>query len=259
MKKGNHDIRDVVYIHLHEKERFVLSYGIEFYEFYHFLAQSISSILLLKHQFDDGELHTHTMFDYVPEQKLAKLAKEDVYGYGDFAWIDFEETEALDVLHGQTIAELLFLAHKRDHLKAPFYQHLNNQFVYLAHDDGWFNKTYYKNLPMFYSFFGEVISQKLNRLKADKTLFGVKKKRIFTPLSQQGVLLLKEMMKEGMVLSIQKASQNRLRIEIPIWIIGDFANMDDMYEEYEKRSKQGNVDGKLVYDKRTKEWEVIIN
>lgn len=66
-------------------------------------------------------------------------------------------------------------------------------------------------------------------------------------------------MKEGMVLSIQKASQNRMRIEIPIWVIGDFANMDDMYEEYEKRSKQGNVDGKLVYDKRTKEWEVIIN
>lgn len=258
MKKSNHDIRDVIYIHLNEKERFVLSYGIEFKEFLYFLSESIPSILLLDHQFDDGEFHLHTMFEYVPKHKLAKLAKDDVYGYGNFSWIDFEEEEALDVLGGQTIAELLYLAHKRDHLRAPFYQQLNNQFAYIAHDDGWFNKTYYRNLDLFYQMLAGVISNKVHYIKSDKVLFGIKKKRVYQPLSDQTILYLKNYMKEGMVLSIQKIIQNRARLEIPIWVIGDFANMDSMYEDYEKKSRK-NCDAKLIYDKKTKEWQVAIS
>ncbi|WP_445490607.1 hypothetical protein [Niallia sp. 03133] len=257
MKKSNHGIRDVIYIHLHEKERFVLSYGIEFSEFFQILGESIPSILLLKHKFEEGEFHSHTMLEYVPKPKLAKLVKEDVYGYGDFAWIDFEETEALDILEGQTIAELLYLGHIKDHLKAPFYQQLDNQFVYLAHDDGWFNKTYYKNLDKFYHLVCEVIASKLSQLKLEKALLGLKKKRTYPPITNQIMAVLKDYMKEGMVLSIQKTVQNRFRLEIPIWVIGDFSNMDSMYEEYEKKSRQTS-DAKLIFDKKTKEWQVNI-
>ncbi|MGP7819105.1 hypothetical protein [Niallia sp. 01092] len=255
--KKNHDIRDVIYIHLHEKDRFVLSYGIEFHEFYQFLGESIPSILLLKHQFEEGEFHSHTMLEYVPKHKLSKLVKDDVYGYGDFSWIDFEETEVLDILEGQTIAELLYLGHIKDHLKAPFYQQLNNQFVYLAHDDGWFNKTYYKKLDVFYYLFCEVITSKLSHLKLEKTLFGIRKKRTYPPIDKQTITILKDLMKEGMVLSIQKTVQNRFRLEIPIWVIEDFSNMDSMYEDYEKKSTQA-CDAKLIFDKKTKEWQVDI-
>lgn len=257
MKTGNADMRDLIYVHLHEKERFVISYGIEFKEFYHFLKDTISSILLLKHQFEDGEFHPHTMLDYVPKQKLEKLSRQDVEDYGDFSWIDFEETEALDLLEGQTIAELLYLGHIKDHLRVPFYQQLNNKYAYLAHEDGWFNKTYYKNLETFYSLICDVVTSKLSHLKMEKVLFGIKKKRVYTPLPKQTIMALKDFMKEGMVISIQNIIQNRFRLEIPIWIIGDFANMDSMYEEYEKKSKQ-NCDAKLILDKKTKEWQVVI-
>jgi len=255
MKKGNNDIRDVVYIHLNEKERFVLSYGIEFREFYRILADTLSSILLLKHQYEDGEFHIHTQFEYVPNNKLAHLSREDVYGYGDFVWVDFDETETLDILEGQTIAELLYLGHKLEALRKPFFQQLNNQYAYLAHDDGWFNKIYYKNMDSFYRLFSEVLAHKVTDLKLEKALLGIKKKRLYPPLPQEIVVELKRYMREGVVLSIERAYQTRLKLEIPIWVLGDFDNMDDMYEEYEKNSKQKS-DALLVFDKKLREWQL---
>jgi hypothetical protein len=52
--------------------------------------------------------------------------------------------------------------------------------------------------------------------------------------------------------------QNRFRIELPMWVIGDFANMDDMYEEYEKSTKRPS-EAKLIFDKKSREWKVRSN
>ncbi|HWJ77279.1 MAG TPA: hypothetical protein VNR61_04270 [Niallia sp.] len=257
MKKGNLDIRDVMYVHINEKERFVLTYGIEFREFYQVLADSLSSLLLLKHNYEDGELNIHTQFEYVPNHGLTKFSMDDHYGYGDFVWIDFEELDVLDILGGQAIAELLYLGHKMEPLKTPFFQALNNQYVYLAHDDGWFNKIYYKNMNAFYRLFSEVVANKASELKTEKALLGIKKKRLYPSIPLEIITELKRFMKEGMVISIHKAYQNRSKLEIPIWVLGDFDNMDDMYEEYEKNSKQ-KMDAKLTFDKKSKEWQITI-
>jgi hypothetical protein len=48
-----------------------------------------------------------------------------------------------------------------------------------------------------------------------------------------------------------------LKLEIPIWVLGDFDNMDDMYEEYEKNAKQKS-DALLVFDKKLREWQLAI-
>ena len=251
------DIRDVVYVHINEKERFVLTYGIEFREFYKVLFDTLSSLLLLKHQYDDVEFNSHTQFEYVLQSNLAKLSSDDVYGYGDFVWIDFDETDTLDVLDGLAIAELLYLGHKKEPLRNPFFQTLNNQYVYLAHDDGWFNKTYYRNMDSFYRLFSEVMAGKATGLKTEKALLGMKKKRLYPSIPLDIVSELKRFMREGMVISIQRAYQNRSKLEIPIWVLGDFDNMDDMYEEYEKNRKQ-KMDAKLTFDKKTKEWQITI-
>lgn len=55
-------------------------------------------------------------------------------------------------------------------------------------------------------------------------------------------------MKEGICISMKDADQQRTKIEIPIWVIGDFANMDDMYEEYEIISKEP-YHAKIIFDK----------
>lgn len=252
------DIRDLVYVHLNENEHYVLSYGVEFKEFVSTHLDLINNILLLKHGFDDGDLNMHTLLEYVPQMRLKKLIQDDVYSYGDFCWIDFEEIEGLNELPGHELAELLYLGHIKEHLKPPFYNYLRNRFVYLAHDDGWWNKVYYRHINDFYRLLSDVISEKLSRIKLEKNLLGIKKKRSYASVHKEVILSLKGMMKEGLLFSIKDAKQNRLRIELPIYVIGDFLNMDDMYDEYE-RVKKGYPDGKLVYDKKTREWNYLSN
>ncbi|PLR77325.1 hypothetical protein CU633_11180 [Bacillus sp. V3-13] len=258
MKKHNQEFRDLIYVHLNTGSQYVMSSGIEFYEFAISLSEPLNHLLLLKHRFDDGDFNMHTFLEYVPKERLGQLIKDDVYSYGDFCWLDFDEIDALDELSGQEIAELLYLGHLKQHLKRPFYSHLGNQFVYLAHEDGWFNKIYYRNINDFYDMLGNVTALKLSHLKMEKTLLGIKKKRSYPPVTKELLFSLSSYIKEGALFSVKDAVQSRSRIEIPIWVLGDYANMDDMYDHYQQVRRQRS-DAKLIYDKKQKEWQVLTN
>lgn len=255
MKKHNGHIRELVYIQMNDEIQYVLSYGIEFAEFARAIPSVLENILLLKHQFDDADFNMHTLLEYVPLERMEKIIKDDVYGYGDFCWIDFEEEDALNELTQLEIAELLYLGHLKQHLRTPFYRKLENKFVYLAHDDGWFNKTYYRNFTDFYTMLGKVIAQKMSELKIGRSIFGLGKRRPYPVIERETMYSLTELMKEGVVISLEMATQNRNRIEIPLWTVGDFVNMDDMYEEYERKSRN-SCDAKLVFDRKARDWRV---
>jgi hypothetical protein len=219
----------------------------------------MNNLLLLKAHFDDGEFNIHTLLEFVPSNRLKKLVEDDVYGYGDFCWIDFEEEEGLNELSGHELAELLYLGHIKDHLKLPFYNQLSNRFVYLAHDDGWWNKVYYRNMRDFYRMIGETLAAKLSDKGLEKNVLGLKMKRSIPNINMEVLLKMKLMMKEGILISIKDAAKSRNNVEIPIWVIGDFSNMDDMYDEYIKVVKKGTHDAKLVFDKKMREWNLYTN
>jgi hypothetical protein len=256
LKKNHPYNRDLLYVHLNDRDQYVLSYGIEFFEFARSLSDSLNHLLLLKHRFEDGDFNRHTLFQYVQEDGVEKLVADNVNAYGDFCWIDFEEMEALNVLSAQEIAEILYLGHIKHHLKLPFYNQLGNRFVYLAHEDGWFNKTYYRNFNDFFRMLGNVLAGKLGELKPEKTLLGIRKKKSYPSVGKEILKSLTPALKEGAVFSLKNMEQNRNRIEIPIWVIGDFSNMDDMYDEY-KEASRNNPDGRLVFDKKLKEWSLL--
>jgi hypothetical protein len=234
-----------------------LSYGIEFEEFVTAFSESLNHLLLLKHRFDDSDLNRHTLLQYCPQDRIKKLATQDVYGYGNFCWIDFLEEELLNELTGQEIAELLYLGHQKQHLKLPFYNKLGNRFVYLARDDGWYNKIYYRSFKDFFQLLSVAIAGKLGHLRLEKTLLGVRKKRFYPPVNKEILLSLTPFIKEGICISLKDADHQRGRIEIPVWVIGDFDNMDDMYEEYEQISHK-TCHAKIIFDKKLKEWKLTV-
>ncbi|MEK3889598.1 hypothetical protein [Bacillus sp. FSL K6-3431] len=253
---NKHDgARELIYVHMNHPEKYVLTYGIEFPEFLKGLPIKLSNLLLLRHNFDDGHFNMHTMLDYVDYEMTPKLAAEDVYGYGDFCWIDFEEEENLNQLNGQEMAELLYLGHYKDHLRSPFSGKISNQVVYLAHDDGWYNKTYYRSWNYFYSMLGNVISEKINN-KKEKLVFTLRKKKEIPAVPAEIVQSFISHMKEGIAFSIEHAVKNRQQIEIPVWVMGDYYDMDAMYEEYEMLNDR-TPDGKLVYDRKSGEWQAF--
>jgi hypothetical protein len=258
LKKRHQDIRDLVYVHLNQGDQYVMSYGIEFAEFAAAFSGSLNHLLLLKHRFEDADFNMHTLLEYCPEERIHSLAVDNVYGYGDFCWIDFSEEALLNELTGQEIAELLYLGHQKQHLKHPFYNKLANRFVYLAHDDGFFNKTYYRSFKDFFHVLSESITDKLGTLKLEKSLLGIKRKRTYPSINKEIFLSLTPFIKEGICISLRDIDLQRNRLEIPIWVIGDFASMDDMYEEYEQIVGEP-PHAKIIFDKKAKEWKLHLS
>ncbi|WP_409296547.1 hypothetical protein V1498_01290 [Peribacillus sp. SCS-26] len=250
------ETRDVLYLHLQASERFVVSYGMEFKEFTASLNQVLPNLLLLKHKYEDGEFNLNTLMDYVTREELPSLMKQNVYSYGDFCWIDFGEEGSLDQLDGHEIAELLYLGHCKGHLKPPFYRQLNNSFVYLAHDDGWFNKTYYRSMDTFYEILGNLIPLKLELLKREKSwLGGLRKKAEYGAMPASVLEELRAYLAEGAAISFRHMQQNRNRIEIPFWLLGDYVNMDDMMEDF-TAAATGIPAGHIVFQRKTREWQI---
>ncbi|KWZ85285.1 hypothetical protein HMPREF3213_00457 [Heyndrickxia coagulans] len=250
--------RELIYVHANEVNHYVLLHGICFYEFYHAFP-NLTNLLLLRHQFEAGTVNLHTLFEYADEETIGRLLEEDIYSYGDFCWVDFEDEEGLDLLEGYEIAELLYLSHMKHHLRMPFYRKLNNHFVYLSQDDGYYSKIYFRSFRDFYAMLGYVVAERINRIKGEKPfLFGRKKRKALPAIPVEVLLPLSEKMKEGMVISMEYAVQTRVQIEIPFWTIGDFHDMDEMHEEYAAISGTP-IDGKMVYDRRMQEWKILIH
>ncbi len=252
----NHQ-RDILYLHLHASDRFVLSSGFEFYEFALSVPEPLTNLLLLKHKFEDGDFNMNTLLEFVTQENLPQLLKEDVHTYGDFCWIDFEDEIGLDELEGREIADLLYLGHCKSHLVPPFFRKLNNQYVYLAHDDGWFNKIYYRSLDHYFYMLGKLIPFKMDSLKIERTWLGIKKRNEYPDMPVETLMRLSHLMTEGMAISFKHIQQTRNRLEIPIWVLGDFFNMDDMMDRFEENKSQ-LPDAKIIYQRKTKEWSIVL-
>ena len=230
-----HESRDIVYMHVQSTGRFVITSGMRFREFASSLEKPLNHVLLLKHNYDDTEFNLNVSLDYVVDENVAKLVKEDIRSFGDFCWVDFREESSLDDLDGMELAELLYLGHMKNHLKQPFFSKLQNQFVYLAQDDGWFSKVYYRSMAAYYRMLGKLLAIKFEEIKMDRAWFGLRKKRGLPPVPVEVLSGLSNMLSEGLVFSFKNAIQSRTKIEIPVWVVGDFTNMDEMLDSYMKQ------------------------
>jgi hypothetical protein len=251
--KTKGQLENIIYVHKNDEQQYVISYGIQFKNFTKSLPESLQNVLLLKHQFDYGAFNMHTMLEYVENDHIDTLIKEDVNSYSDFCWVDFSEEEGLNELNGQEVAELLFLGHMKQHITPPFYSKLNNQFVYLAHDDGWFNKVYYRDFNSFYSVLGGTLAAKLSESKKERSFLGLKKKSVMPAVPHDVLRSLDAKLREGLIIAIEKTTRVKGKLEIPIWVMGDYYNMDEMYDDYQEIQKSP-YNGLLVYDHKTKKW-----
>ena len=101
------------------------------------------------------------LFEYVEEENIHKLIQAEIDEFDEFCWVDFDDASDLDELEPKEIAELLYLAHKKNHLQERSFLLLKNRFVYFSHDDGWYNKVYYRRIADFVGMLSKVIPYKL--------------------------------------------------------------------------------------------------
>ncbi len=98
------------------------------------------------------------------KKNIHKLIQAEIDEFDEFCWVDFDDASDLDELEPKEIAELLYLAHKKEPLARTFFPLLKNRFVYFSHDDGWYNKVYYRRIADFVGMLSKVIPYKLGAL-----------------------------------------------------------------------------------------------
>ncbi|WP_138754482.1 hypothetical protein [Paenibacillus sinopodophylli] len=233
--------KDVIYMIYNENEQSVTSMGIEFIDFIHCLTVEPNNILLLASGYTGEDFHHGLRLEFVRKENLNDLYKENVYAYGDFCWVDFDEMISLDDLAPHEKAELLYLGHYKQPLRSPFFEKLNNKFVYLAHDDGWFNKIFYKDKNQYMDVLGRLVSNKLKPYQQN-----------VQPLGQDIVEQLALFAKDGILVDLYRMIKSRNSIEIQFNIIGKMMDFDDVYNNMERHKAKSNSEYWLVYKKG--EW-----
>ncbi|KIL52395.1 hypothetical protein KP77_06550 [Jeotgalibacillus alimentarius] len=241
-----------IYLHLNTAQDFAMSSGIDMKDFYRALSDRLHHLLLLKHKFEQSSFNMHTYLEYVHEQEVSDLVKEDIAAYGEFCWIDFEDEAGVDEMSAQELAELLYMGHMKYHLNLPFYKKLNNRFVYLSTEDGMLNRTYYKEWTDFFLMIGKVIPEKIAVRKNTK-LLQFKKEKALSPIPKEVVMKISHLLREGVVISFQHSVINKGKVEVPVWVSGDYANMDDLQDDMQKKYKR-EPSAVFSYDRKTKEW-----
>ncbi|PPA70570.1 hypothetical protein [Jeotgalibacillus proteolyticus] len=255
--KSNAGSHEWVYLHINSGQNYVLSNGIEFRDFYFALSQHFHHLLLLKHQYENASYNMHTHMEYVSSDEKENLLREPISSYGDFCWIDFEDEAGLDEMTAHEIAELLYLGHMKQHLRAPFFRKLNNQFVYLAEEDGELNRIYYRDWTLFYSMLSQVLTAKWNQHRKSKGLIKWKKEKAVPDIPKEVIMSIVPLLKEGAIISFQHASAAKGKVEIPLWLVGDYESLDDLEEETRARIKD-QPSAWLTYERKSKEWTASV-
>jgi hypothetical protein len=159
------------YLYLwHERlaKRLVAS-GIEFRDLVPDLRVA-GGLVLLRHRFDKAAFDRVSRFDFIPPDRLALLADDNVYGYGDFSWADYGRDVALAELSDQAIAELTFFGHAGRPFGDVEIPGLSNRFLYWAHDDGWYARIFYRRWDDVRSILRRLLPDLLGEEQATRVL-----------------------------------------------------------------------------------------
>jgi hypothetical protein len=237
-------LKDVIYINSNTDKNLVKFYGIQFKDFIKYTPNPIDNVLLIEHEYSSEKYHVPSRFMYTTKENIDDLANDDIYNYGNFCWVDFNEETSLDLLKPQEIAELLYLGHKYIPLNSSSFPNINNQYAYCAHDDGWICLLYCRNIEDFSHVITNYITGNLS----------TSKRRKIYPFNDDLRLKLLEISLNGLLIDFDKLIKTERTIEIPIYQIGKYDDMDEMYNDI--KIHRNNSKNKAWLVQKNRKWSL---
>lgn len=237
----NRKYRDVFYINANLAKNKFIYYGMEFNEFIKSIPRRLDNLLLLQPNGVGEKYHAKIKMNAMEGKSAIKeLAAMDIYKLGDFAWIDYNDSYNVENMSPMEIADLLYLTHFEEPLHTIFFEKLSNQYVYLAHDDGWYCCLYCHQQEDF----RDIIMNKITM-----TVTSITKTKVNSIGQEIGQKLL-QLSKDGLLVDFGNIMKNGIgKIEIPIYTIGKFTDMDSMYNDLEKHKANASTQVQLVYNR----------
>lgn len=202
-----------LYVHVNEIEHFVLFSGISVQQFIRHFSD-LPALLLLKHQYEEASFNIHTQLEFVVNDEFNRFLKDSIERPTALCLLDFTDERKLNMLSPQEQAELLYIAHKKETLRLPFYHHLQNRFVYLTDEGEQITKIYFRDTEDFNHLVASVFNQHISD-KAKTTAFWRKKNNIILPeLTTEKVEAYADYYEDGVLMSLCKMGKTNYGIEI---------------------------------------------
>lgn len=230
--------KKLLYLRTNPIEKNIICHGVDFKGFLEYLEKPLDHLLLIKHSYDGGVLHTQSGFDYLAGSDVMKLAGENICKFGDFAWVDYRNEFALDQLTRLDIAELLYFGHTHRPFSGPVFTRLQNRFAYWSHDDGWFTSIYFADSADLLSFVAAAVSA------------------VAQPVNMPGSKLQQDTVKEilklsesGMLVDGGDLDDTGDMLELPFYITGKIKDMDDAINNTSNYKKKAQKRGTLRFKK----------
>ncbi len=226
--------KTLLYVNGDLKNRVFIHTGIGCQEFFDAVKENLNNILLLKGDFmGDDCLNHFELFE--KKETILALIKEQSNRFGDFCYVDYKDKKSLTQLSPQDAAELLYLAHMFKPLDTPFIKCIENNYVYLSHDDSFFVKLYCKKSNDY----AAILAKKLETM--------ISRQVQINPIDAETRDTLLSLTEGGLLIDFDKAKCNGDKYALPIFMVGKYENMDIIYHEHEKLTINSNFLKILTY------------
>lgn len=238
-------IRDVFYISANFDDNYYVYYGMEFNEFIRHCPINLENILVTDGNNIANNFNGRWMLETANcKEDILELSKEDIYGLGNFHWMDYNNEEDLNNCSPDEMAEVLYLSHFGKPLKTPFINKINNNFFYYAHDDGWFCKLYCKDMIVL----KDIIANKIIEC------FSTNKRRKIYSMPEEVKSVLLDLTKRGLLIDFSNIFKGDKFISLNIYTIGHYLDMDDMYNNLERNKSRAFIKGTIEHKNKT--WQI---
>lgn len=237
---------DFYYIICNFGDNSIFSCGASFHDFMNYIDSQPNYLLLLNASFGDGDYCAQIGLDRVDSKNIEALIHDDVANYGDFVWVDYNNPKTVQNMTPIQLAELLYLRHTFQPLNQPFIHWLENQYIYLAHDDDYWTKIYLKHIEQYKSVMHGII---LEALKG--------RKKAIAPIPSDLLDYLFNYAQEGILFDFKNLSFYDGKTVVTISKLGKHENYDEVYDVFNRKKHFTNISIELVYNNRNKKWKLL--
>ena len=219
-----------IYIHMNEADQFVIFSGLTMQQFVQ-NAGPLQHLLLLKHEYEDSSFNIHTQLEFVPDEEVMSFTKEYMDKPTDLRWIDFADERRLNMLTPQEQAELLYIGHKKEPIRSPFYYQLQNRFVYLSNEEESMTKIYFRELNDSIHLVVNILNQVVRDKERGAPFWRRKQKEGYPELTLEQCIAHKPLMKEGVLLSLFKLEKSKATYDLEIRSLPESVFPDEIWDE----------------------------
>ena len=238
-------LRDFYYTVCDFEKNEVFAYGATFLDFMKFIRDKPENILLLKASCGDAKWMDDIRLYYIDSDNIENLINDDIYSYGDFCWVDYDDFSKIENISKNELAELLYLGHMFQPLHEANMKWLNNKYIYTAHDDDFYSRVFMEDINRYKSVMHGKI---LDALKG--------KKKHIEPLPEDMMDYIFKHSGDGILFDFQDISFYDGKTSLNIYKLGKNYNYDEIYDVLKRKKWFTNVTLYLEYNSKNKKWNM---